>query len=57
MGALKVQLHPMIAWVGLGGLVVVLDGLAALWPQQRRALATIPGTEPARLQGEVRVAP
>lgn len=41
----RVQLHPMIAWVWLGGVVVVLGGLVALWPSVRQILATMPSAE------------
>src|SRR5262249_5496661 len=36
---LKAQIHPMIAWIWIGGVVVVGGGLLALWPQARRAPA------------------
>jgi cytochrome c-type biogenesis protein CcmF len=39
---IKAQIHPMIAWIWLGGLVVVLGGAVALWPVGRRAAATVP---------------
>ena len=49
---LKVQLHPMILWVWLGGLVVVLGGLVALWPQGRRVLASLPIVASTRGTGQ-----
>jgi len=38
---IKAQVHPMIAWIWLGGLVVLLGGLLALWPGGRRAPSTV----------------
>jgi cytochrome c-type biogenesis protein CcmF len=37
---IKAQIHPMIAWIWLGGVVVILGGLVALWP--RRGVAPVP---------------
>ena len=34
---IKAQVHPMIAWIWLGGLVVLMGGGLALWPAGRRA--------------------
>ncbi|MGH7321627.1 MAG: heme lyase CcmF/NrfE family subunit, partial [Candidatus Rokuibacteriota bacterium] len=42
---IKAQIHPMIAWIWLGGIVVVLGGLVALWPHGRRMRATAPAAE------------
>jgi cytochrome c-type biogenesis protein CcmF len=39
---IKAQVHPMISWVWVGGLVVVLGGLLAAWPGGRRAPAPAP---------------
>ncbi|HZS33729.1 MAG TPA: cytochrome c-type biogenesis CcmF C-terminal domain-containing protein, partial [Methylomirabilota bacterium] len=33
----RAQIHPMVAWIWLGGAVVVLGGLLALGPARRRA--------------------
>jgi cytochrome c-type biogenesis protein CcmF len=38
----KTQVHPMVAWIWLGGIVVVLGGALALWPVGRRAGAAAP---------------
>jgi cytochrome c-type biogenesis protein CcmF len=35
----KAQIHPMVAWIWLGGAVVLLGGLLALWPAAGRAPA------------------
>jgi cytochrome c-type biogenesis protein CcmF len=48
---IKVQLHPMVAWIWLGGLVVLLGGALALWPAGRRARATVPAAMPAAIAG------
>jgi cytochrome c-type biogenesis protein CcmF len=40
----KAQIHPLIAWIWLGGLVVLLGGGIALWPAPRRAPAPLPAT-------------
>jgi cytochrome c-type biogenesis protein CcmF len=41
---LKAQIHPLISWIWLGGLVVIGGGVIALWPSGRRlpASATVP---------------
>lgn len=43
---LKAQIHPLIAWIWLGGGVVVLGGLLAAWPSRRRSLSATLVTEP-----------
>jgi cytochrome c-type biogenesis protein CcmF len=42
---LKAQIHPLIGWIWLGGLVVVLGGLVALWPSRRRGPAAVTAAE------------
>jgi cytochrome c-type biogenesis protein CcmF len=39
---LKAQVHPMIAWIWIGGGVVVLGSLLAIWPPRRAATALLP---------------
>ncbi len=34
--AFKVLVNPMVSWIWLGGVVVVLGGLIAFWPEKRR---------------------
>jgi cytochrome c-type biogenesis protein CcmF len=34
--AIKAQIHPMIAWIWVGGAVIVLGGIVAIWPAGRR---------------------
>ena len=48
---LKAQIHPMIAWIWMGGLVVVGGGLLALWPQSRRAPAMAAAPAAATVSG------
>ena len=48
---IKAQVHPMVAWIWLGGLVILLGGTLALWPAGRRAPATVPATSPAAIAG------
>jgi cytochrome c-type biogenesis protein CcmF len=48
---LKAQVHPMIAWIWIGGLVVVAGGLVALGRERRRLPAAITATEGAVLIG------
>jgi cytochrome c-type biogenesis protein CcmF len=38
---IKAQVHPMIAWIWVGGLVVLTGGVLALWPAGRRAASTV----------------
>jgi cytochrome c-type biogenesis protein CcmF len=38
---IKVQVHPMVAWIWLGGGVILLGGALALWPAGRRAPSTV----------------
>jgi cytochrome c-type biogenesis protein CcmF len=39
---IKVQVHPMVGWIWLGGVVILLGGALALWPAGRRAPSTVP---------------
>ena len=48
---IKAQVHPMVAWIWLGGAVVLLGGLLALWPAGRRAPATVPAAARAAIAG------
>lgn len=54
---LKVQIHPMIAWIWLGGAVVVLGGLVALWPQRRPGFEPIAAPAPGYLARGVETPP
>jgi cytochrome c-type biogenesis protein CcmF len=47
----KAQVHPMVAWIWLGGAVVLLGGTLALWPAGRRAPATVPAAARAAIAG------
>jgi cytochrome c-type biogenesis protein CcmF len=47
----KAQIHPMVAWIWLGGAVVLMGGALALWPAGRRAPATVPAAAPAAIAG------
>ena len=48
---IKAQVHPMVAWIWLGGAVVLLGGALALWPAGRRATVPVPGAAPAPIAG------
>ena len=48
---IKAQVHPMVAWIWLGGAVVLLGGAHALWPAGRRATVPVPGAAPAPIAG------
>jgi cytochrome c-type biogenesis protein CcmF len=48
---IKAQIHPMVAWIWLGGAVVLLGGALALWPAGRRVTAPVPGAAPAPIAG------
>jgi cytochrome c-type biogenesis protein CcmF len=48
---IKAQVHPMVAWIWLGGLVVLLGGALALWPSGRRVPAVVPAAAPAAIAG------
>jgi cytochrome c-type biogenesis protein CcmF len=41
---IKAQIHPMISWIWLGGLIVVLGGAVALLPAGRRLSAAVPAS-------------
>ncbi len=47
----KAQVHPMVAWIWLGGLVVILGGGLALWPAGRRASSAVPAGARAAIAG------
>ncbi|MBI2860509.1 MAG: heme lyase CcmF/NrfE family subunit [Chloroflexi bacterium] len=36
---LKLLVNPLVAWVWIGGIVFIIGGLFAFWPDRRRALA------------------
>src|SRR4029077_10369020 len=38
----KAQVHPMVAWIWLGGRVVLVGGALALWPAGRQIPAAVP---------------
>jgi cytochrome c-type biogenesis protein CcmF len=48
---IKAQLHPMVAWIWLGGVVVLLGGALALWPVGRGAPAVAPAAARAAIAG------
>jgi cytochrome c-type biogenesis protein CcmF len=48
---IKAQIHPMIAWIWLGGAVVVLGGVVVLWPRLRPAPAAVPAAERVTIAG------
>jgi len=48
---IKAQVHPMVAWIWLGGAVVLLGGALALWPAGRHATVPVPGAAPAPIAG------
>jgi cytochrome c-type biogenesis protein CcmF len=48
---IKAQVHPMVAWIWLGGAVILLGGVLALWPPGRRAAVSVPGAAPAPIAG------
>ncbi len=48
---LRAQIHPMIAGIWLGGAVVLLGGLVALWPQGRRVAARVTAPEAVVMAG------
>jgi cytochrome c-type biogenesis protein CcmF len=47
----KAQVHPMVAWIWLGGVVVVLGGGLALWPPGRRLREVAPSAAQAAIAG------
>ena len=48
---LKAQIHPLIAWIWIGGVVVVAGGLVAIWPGRRRVPAVVTVGEAAAISG------
>jgi cytochrome c-type biogenesis protein CcmF len=48
---IKAQVHPMVAWIWIGGVVVVLGGALALWPPGSRARAPVAAAAPAAISG------
>jgi cytochrome c-type biogenesis protein CcmF len=49
--SIKAQIHPLIAWIWIGGGVVVLGGLVAVWPGRRRLPAVVTAGEAAAISG------
>ena len=47
----KAQVHPLVAWIWLGGVVVLLGGVLALWPAGRRIPTTVPSAARAAISG------
>jgi cytochrome c-type biogenesis protein CcmF len=47
----KAQVHPMVAWIWLGGVVILVGGALALWPVGRRAPAVAPAAARAAIAG------
>jgi cytochrome c-type biogenesis protein CcmF len=41
----KALVRPLVMWIWLGGWVMVLGSLIAIWPDRRRALAADPAEE------------
>ena len=48
---IKAQVHPMVAWIWLGGAVILVGGILALWPAGRRVAVSVPGAAPAPIAG------
>ncbi len=48
---IKAQVHPMVAWIWLGGVVILLGGALALWPAGRRAPAVVPAAARTAIAG------
>jgi cytochrome c-type biogenesis protein CcmF len=48
---LKAQIHPMVAWIWMGGTVVLLGGALALWPVGRRVPAAVPAAARTAIAG------
>ena len=48
---MKAQIHPLIAWIWIGGVVVVAGGLVAIWPGRRRVPAMVTAGEAAAISG------
>ena len=45
---IRVLVEPMVAWIWLGGGIVCLGALLALWPRRRRAAPALAATHPPR---------
>ena len=48
---IKAQVHPLIAWIWAGGLVVLMGGLLALWPAGQRAPSAVRVAASAAIAG------
>jgi cytochrome c-type biogenesis protein CcmF len=44
---IRVFVNPGVVWIWLGGGIVGLGALFAIWPDRRRVMATVPAEEPA----------
>ena len=39
--AFKVLVNPLVSWIWMGGIILVLGGLIAFWPERRQSLAPV----------------
>ena len=46
--AFKVLVNPLVSWIWIGGLIFVIGGLIAFWPERRRS----PAAEQAKKRGQ-----
>jgi cytochrome c-type biogenesis protein CcmF len=56
---LRVSFNPLVAWVWIGGLIMMIGGLIVMWPsaeRPRRAAADVSASEPGEGQEVVRLA-
>ena len=42
---LRLFINPLVAWIWVGGAVIVLGAVFAIWPQRRPAVATVPAVD------------
>jgi cytochrome c-type biogenesis protein CcmF len=49
--SIKAQIHPLIAWIWIGGAVVVAGGFVAVWPARRRLPALVTAGEAPAISG------
>jgi cytochrome c-type biogenesis protein CcmF len=50
--SLRVFINPLVVWIWVGGGIVAIGAVFAIWPDRRRVAVIEPAAEPARVPAE-----